>query len=201
MISFKHLLLISAASLLAGTPAFAGATIGQAAPDFTLTDTLGKTHSLSDYKGKVVVLEWINDGCPFVQRHYRKTNNMQTLQKTYTDKGVIWLTICSSARGQQGNHPPEEWEAIRQKQGHHSTALLLDEPGKVGRAYGAKTTPHMYVINEDGILVYNGAIDSNESDPAKAEPYFKNALEDVLAGREVAVPTKTPYGCNVKYDS
>ena len=147
-----------------------------------------------------MVLEWTNDGCPFVRRHYG-SKHMQEMQQTYTAKGVVWLQICSSGNGQQGNHSPAGWEAIRQKQGHHSTALLLDAPGEVGRRYGAKTTPHMFVINADGELVYNGAIDNNVSDPDKADNYVAAALDALLAGRPVEKSTSVPYGCGVKYDS
>jgi peroxiredoxin len=201
MTSLKQLLIIATAALLSAATSFGAASIGQPAPEFELTDTQGNTHKLSDYAGKVVVLEWINDGCPFVQRHYVQSSNMQTLQETYTGQGVIWLSICSSASGQQGNHSPAEWEAIRQQQGHHSTALLIDEPGTVGRLYGAKTTPHMYVIDASGVLVYNGAIDNNKSNPANAENYVKAALDAVLSGQPVQRATSTPYGCGVKYDS
>lgn len=201
MNSFKKLLLLATAIVASGTSAFGAVTIGQPAPDFTLTDTLGNTHRLSDYAGKVVVLEWINDGCPFVKRHYVSSNNMQTLQQTYTGQDVVWLSIASSGPGQQGNHTPAAWEAIRQQQGHHSTALLLDAPGTVGRLYGAKTTPHMFVISATGLLAYNGAIDNNKSNPANAKNYVAAALDALLAGEAVGETTSTPYGCGVKYDS
>ena len=130
------------------------AVVGKPAADFTATDSNGKSHSLSDYKGKVVVLEWLNHGCPYVKKHYN-SGNMQKLQKTYTEKGVVWLSIISSAPGKQGYSTPEEAnEAIKQKQAF-LTALLLDPDGIVGKLYGAKTTPHMYIINSEGILVYN----------------------------------------------
>lgn len=185
-------------TLALATGLHGNATVGQPAPEFTLTDTNGKTHQLSEYAGKVVVLEWINDGCPFVQRHYG-SKNMQALQRKYTEMGVVWLSVSSSRKGEQGNHSPADWEALRQSQAHASTALLLDEPGKVGRSYGAKTTPHMFVINGDGVLVYNGAIDNNKSDPAQAENYVAAALDAVLAGKPVARATSTPYGCGIKY--
>jgi peroxiredoxin len=190
--------LLALTAVLLAAPLQAAPTIGQPAPDFTLTDTSGKTHKLSDFAGKIVVLEWINDGCPFVQRHYG-SKNMQTLQQTYTGKGVIWLSVCSSSKGEQGNHSAADWESLRQKQGHKSTALLLDEPGTVGRAYGAKTTPHMFVIDAQGKLAYNGAIDSNNNDVTKAENYVAAALDALLAGKAVAKTTSTPYGCGVKY--
>lgn len=202
MNSFKRLLLLATASLAGAAAAFAGgATVGQAAPDFELTDTQGNTHKLSDYAGKIVVLEWTNDGCPFVQRHYVKYKNMQGLQEKYTGQDVVWLSIASSAPGEQGHYSPEGWEKIRQKQGHKSTALLIDASGKVGRAYGAKTTPHMFVINAEGTLVYNGAIDNNKSNPADAENYVAAALDALLSGKPVERSTSTPYGCGIKYDS
>jgi peroxiredoxin len=194
----KHLSLLALAAVTLAASLQGAPTIGQPAPDFTLTDTAGKSHKLSDLAGKVVVLEWINDGCPFVQRHYG-SKNMQTLQQNYTGKGVVWLSVCSSNKGEQGNHSAADWEKLRQSQGHKSTALLLDEPGAVGRLYGAKTTPHMFVIDAQGKLAYNGAIDSNNSDVAKAENYVAAALDAVLAGKPVAKATSTPYGCGVKY--
>ena len=194
----KHLSLFALVAVTLATSLQATPTIGQPAPEFTLTDTAGKSHKLSDFAGKIVVLEWVNDGCPFVQRHYN-SKNMQTLQQTYTDKGVIWLSICSSGKGEQGNHSGADWEKIRQKQGHESTALLIDEPGAVGRLYGAKTTPHMFIIDAQGKLVYNGAIDSNNNDVTKAENYVAAALDALLAGKPVAKATSTPYGCGVKY--
>ena len=192
------------ASLVGAASVHAAPTLGQPAPDFTLTDTTGKSHKLSDFAGKIVVLEWVNDGCPYVKGQYG-SKNMQTLQQTYTAKGVVWLSICSSSKGQQGNHSAADWEAIRQTQGHRSTALLLDEPGKVGRLYDAKTTPHMFVIDAQGKLAYNGAIDSSRSSKpdeiTKSENYVAAAVDALLSGKPVAKPTSTPYGCGVKYDS
>src|SRR6516165_11625168 len=133
--------------------------IGSAAPDFSLTDTNGKTVRLSDFKGKYVVLEWYNPDCPFVGKHY-KSGNMQGLQKEFTSRGVVWLSIDSSAPGEQGNYPPAKLNEISARDGAARTALLLDPDGKVGRLYGAKTTPDMYIINPDGFLVYKGAIDN-----------------------------------------
>jgi peroxiredoxin len=193
-------ILTAGAAMTLTTGAFAGdqAEIGQPAPNFTLTDTLGNTHNLSDFAGKVVVLEWTNDGCPYVRGHYR-SGHMQQMQQTYTDKGVVWLSIASSAPGQQGNHSPADWEAIRQKQGAASTALLIDESSKVGRMYGAKTTPHMFVIDVSGTLVYDGAIDSGPGDPFKATNYVAAALDAVLAGKPVGKTASRPYGCGIKY--
>src|ERR1700726_134838 len=136
--------------------------VGKEAPDFALTDTNGKTHHLSDYKGKYVVLEWYQPDCPFVRKHYR-SGNMQALQKKYTAKGVVWLTIDSSAPGEEGNYSAEKLNEIAAQDGSGRTALLLDPAGNVGRLYGAKTTPDMYLINPSGILVYQGAIDNKRS--------------------------------------
>lgn len=175
---------------------------GKAAPDFTLVDTHGKSHSLADFKGKTVVLEWTNPGCPFVIKHYG-SGNMQALQKEYSAKGVVWLSICSSATGKQGHMSPDEWNKTLSKEGSTPTALLLDGDGKVGRLYGAKTTPHMFVIDAGGKVVYEGAIDSikspNAGDIPKATNHVKAALDEVLAGKPVTLPVTTPYGCSVKY--
>ncbi|UCC40481.1 MAG: thioredoxin family protein [Candidatus Aminicenantes bacterium] len=178
------------------------AVVGKPASNFTATDSNGKSHSLSDYKGKVVVLEWLNHGCPYVKKHYN-SGNMQKLQKTYTEKGIIWFSIISSAPGKQGYSTPEEAnEVIKQKQAS-PTALLLDPDGIVGKLYGAKTTPHMYIIDSDGVLVYNGGIDdirsSSVDDIAKAKNYVTLALDELLAGKEVSIKTSRPYGCSVKY--
>lgn len=175
---------------------------GQAAPDFTLTDTSGTSHNLSDFKGKWVVLEWVNHGCPFVVKHY-KSGNMQGLQKKYTDKGVVWLSICSSAPGTQGHMSPGDAAEARNKVGANSTAYLLDEDGTVGKTYGAKTTPQMVVINPEGTIVYHGAIDSikstNVDDIKKADNYVADALDAGMAGKPIAVAQSQPYGCSVKY--
>jgi peroxiredoxin len=198
------LIFLGSASLAGSLFAGSGATVGQPAPAFTLVDSTGLARSLSDFAGKIVVLEWTNDGCPYVRKHYR-SKNMQTLQKSYTDKGVIWLSIASSAKGEQGNHTAAEWESIRQAQGHHSTALLLDPTSTVARLYGAKCTPHMFVIDAGGTVVYNGAIDSIAStdvdDLTKAHNYVAAALDALLTGKPVEKSTSTPYGCGVKYDS
>ncbi|MCG3204808.1 MAG: Thiol-disulfide oxidoreductase ResA [Elusimicrobia bacterium] len=176
--------------------------IGSKAPDFSLIDTQGKTHVLSDYKGRVVVLEWTNFGCPFVVKHYG-SKNMQSLQKKYSDKGVIWLSICSSAKGKQGQMSPADWNKEIAHAGAHSLAYLLDEDGKVGSSYDAKTTPHMYIIDANGNLVYKGAIDDKpthkQSDIKGAKNYVSAALDEILAGKKVTIATTEPYGCSVKY--
>lgn len=178
------------------------AEVGKPAEDFTSIDTNAKSHSLTDYKGKIVVLEWLNHDCPFVKNHYN-SGNMQKLQKTYTEKGVIWLSIISSAPGKQGYCTPEEANELTQQKEAAPTAVLLDPDGVVGKLYDAKTTPHMFIINSDGVLVYNGGIDDIRStkieDIAKAKNYVQIALDELLAGKQVSIQTSQPYGCSVKY--
>jgi peroxiredoxin len=183
---------------------FAEAEVGKPARNFTLPDTNGKTRSLSDFKGKFVVLEWYQPDCPFVGKHYR-SGNMQSLQKEYTAKGVIWLSIDSSAPGQQGNYSAQTLNQIASNDGAARTALLLDPDGKVGRLYGAKTTPDMYIIDRNGTLVYEGAIDNKRStdlaDVKTATNYVKTALDAVMTGQPVPTTATRPYGCSVKYAS
>ncbi|OHB35277.1 MAG: alkyl hydroperoxide reductase, partial [Phenylobacterium sp. RIFCSPHIGHO2_01_FULL_70_10] len=165
-------------------------------------DASGKARSLAEFKGKTVVLEWTNEGCPYVQKHY-KSGNMQGLQKSAVADGVVWLTLISSAPGKQGYKTADEARAWKSEAGAASTAVLLDPKGEVGRAYAAKTTPHMYVVDKTGALVYMGGIDDkNSPDPASlkgAKNYVAAALADVKAGRAVAQPVSAPYGCSVKY--
>jgi len=176
--------------------------VGKPAPDLALTGADGKNWKLSEQKGKVVVLEWFNEGCPFVKKHY-SSGNMQKIQADYTKKGVIWFTVLSSAPGKQGFMTGPELKNSLEKQKASSAAGLLDPKGEVGKAYDAKTTPHLYVIDEKGILAYNGALDDNSSaDPATiagAKNYLVAALEDVLAKRPVKEASTKPYGCSVKY--
>ena len=178
------------------------AKIGQPAPNFKLSSATGKEHSLSDYKGKWVVLEWINLQCPFVLKHYN-SKNMQTLQQTYTKKEVVWLSICSSAPGKQGNFSGEELTAKIKEVSSNSTAYLIDGDGKVGHTYGAKTTPHMFIINPGGILVYAGAIDDKAStkieDVKGAANFVSAALDAGLANKDIKVSSTVSYGCSVKY--
>lgn len=178
------------------------AKINEKAPAFTLKDTQGNDISLSDYSGKIVVLEWINYGCPFVKKHY-DSKNMQQLQKKYTDKGVIWLAICSSAEGKQGYMSNDEIIKMNKEKGVAFSAYLIDDTGKVGKAYGARTTPHMYVIDKSGKLVYAGAIDdkpsTDQSDIDGAKNYVADAINDLMNGREVKEQVSKPYGCGVKY--
>ncbi|MBS2003773.1 MAG: thioredoxin family protein, partial [Cyanobacteria bacterium SZAS LIN-5] len=178
------------------------AVVGKTAPDFTLRDTKGQTHQLSRLIGKFVVLEWFNDGCPFVRKHY-KSNNMQSLQKEFTGKGVVWYTISSAGDGKQGSHTPAEYNKILSQLSAQPTALLLDPDGKVGHLYQAKTTPDMYVIDKTGKLIYAGAIDDTPSsetdDIPKSTNYVRAALAEALSGKKVTVATTKPYGCSVKY--
>src|SRR5438067_6121789 len=176
--------------------------VGGAAPDFSLTDAKGKTHSLSQYKGKYVVLEWFNPECPFVKKHYG-SGNMQKLQEEYTGKGVVWLTIDSNAPGSEGNMTPEQAAKVAAAWKTHQTALLLDPEGKAGRAYGAKNTPNMVVVSPEGKIAYEGAIDSkatpNPADIPSSTNYVKVALDESLAGKPVTTANTQPYGCSVKY--
>ena len=182
----------------------AQATVGESAPAFTLSDTDGDKHSLSDFEGKYVVLEWLNFECPFVGKHYG-TGNMQQLQQTYTKKDVVWLSIVSSAEGKQGYYPPEEMTAQKNKHDAHMSAILMDPSGDVGRTYGATVTPHMYVINPEGTLIYKGGIDdkptTDEADVKGATNYVDNALTQAMNGKEVDPKTASPYGCTIKYAS
>ncbi len=178
-------------------------TVGQPAPDFSLIDVHGKAVKLSDFKGKTVVLEWVNPGCPFVQKHYN-TSNMQTLQKDATTKGVVWLSVNSTEKGHQDYMAPAKLDAkMNGEWKGASSYLLMDESGKVGQAYTAKTTPHMYVIDGGGKLVYAGGIDdkrsANPADVKTAKNFVRAALDETLAGKPVSVATATPYGCSIKY--
>jgi peroxiredoxin len=182
--------------------ASASPAVGSAAPDFTLSDANGKTHSLSDEKGKYVVLEWFNPECPFVKKHYG-SGNMQKLQVEYTGKGVVWFSIDSSAPGYEGNLTPEQAQNVMKKWNTKQTALLLDPEGKAGRSYGARNTPHMFVINPEGKIIYEGAIDSkatpNPDDIASSTNYVKVALDESMSGKPVSNSNTRPYGCSVKY--
>lgn len=190
------------AALALGVPAAAAPVIGQPAPAFSAVDGDGRTRSLSEFKGKTVVLEWTNAGCPYVKKHYG-SGAMQGLQKSAAKDGVVWLTLVSSAPGQQGYVSPAEAKTWKASTGAGSTALLLDPTGKVGKTYEAKTTPHMYIVDKTGKLVYQGGIDDKPTpDPASlkgAKNYVVAALGDVKAGRAVATPVSKPYGCSVKY--
>ena len=190
---------LTAASLFSVAEA---SVVGQPAPAFTLTDSNGQSHSLADFKGKTVVLEWTNHDCPFVKKHYG-ANNMQAQQAEATGKEVVWLTINSSAPGKQGHVDGAAANEVRSKAGAKHTAYLLDPKGDTGRAYGAKTTPHMYIIDANGVLRYNGAIDSipsaEQADIPKATQYVSQGLAELSAGKNLSVTTSKPYGCAVKY--
>jgi peroxiredoxin len=190
-------LLAFAASVLAATLANAAVSVGQPAPDFKVKDTSGKEHSLSAYKGKYVVLEWVNPDCPFVKKHY-DSSNMQATQKSAESKGAVWLSVSTGSGGNAS-----ELAAWVKEKGAAPTATLLDSDGKVGKAYGARTTPHMYVINPEGKLVYAGAIDdkptANKADVKGATNYVAAALTEAMAGKPVSKASSEPYGCSVKY--
>jgi peroxiredoxin len=178
--------------------------VGSAAPDFSAPDANGKTQSLAEYKGKYVVLEWFNPECPFVKKHYGG-GNMQKLQKEFTDKGVVWLTVDSNAPGTEGNITAEQAKKIMDSWKTHQTALLLDPESKIAKLYGAKNTPNMVIISPDGKIVYEGAIDSkatpNPADIPSSTNYVKNALDESLSGKPVSNAQTKPYGCSVKYKS
>jgi len=193
--------LLSFVLTLASLPVLA-LTPGTPAPDFKGTDSNGVNHTLSQYRGKYVVLEWANQGCPFDQKHYR-SGNMEALQRQWTGKGVVWLSIISSAPGEQGHVTPAEENEYLKKMKAAPTAALLDPEGTVGRLYQAKTTPHMFVIDPQGKLIYQGAIDDKPTtdlaDVKTARNYLNDALTSAMAGKPVPVATTRPYGCSVKY--
>jgi peroxiredoxin len=198
-ITLASIALVAAA---ASGAARAEVAIGEPAPDFELTASNGQSYSLSGLAGQVVVLEWLNHECPFVRKHYG-SGNMQSLQKKYTGQDVVWLSINSSAPGKQGHVTPEQAEKLTAEKGAAPTAVLLDPDGKVGQLYGARTTPHMFVIDADGKLAYNGAIDDRPTpEPADVEGaknFVAAALDAVLAGRKPETQAVKPYGCSVKY--
>jgi peroxiredoxin len=180
------------------------ARVGEPAPDFSGTDSHGKAVRLADLKGKFVVLEWHNDGCPYVGKHYG-SGNMQRLQREWTGKGVVWLTVISSAEGQQGYVTADQANAYFKDKNAAQTAVLLDPRGTIGRMYDARTTPHMFVIDPKGTLIYNGAIDdkptTDRADVAGATNYVSAALTEAMSGKPVTRSTSRPYGCSVKYGS
>jgi peroxiredoxin len=200
----KNILLgaLAAFLFLGGAAAQAAPKIGEPAPAFTATDSNGKTHNLSDFKGKIVVLEWTNAECPYVVKHY-DSKNMQGLQEKYTGQDVVWLSINSSAEGKQGHVTAEAANALIAEKGAKPTAYIIDADGTIGKAYDAKTTPHIFVIDKDGVLAYAGAIDDNDSakaeDAATAKNYVAAALDALLAGTPVETAQTKPYGCSVKY--
>ena len=191
-----------AAGLAFSAAAWAAPSVGAPAPAFSAVDSNGKTVSLAYYKGKHVVLEWTNDGCPFVKKHYG-SGNMQSLQKEFTAQNVVWLSVISSAPGQQGYVDGAAANKLTAARGAAPTAVLLDPKGDLGRLYGAKTTPHLFVIDPTGKLEYAGGIDSiaspDPADIAGATPFLKVALTEALAGKPITSPVTKPYGCSVKY--
>jgi hypothetical protein len=193
---------VVATAILAFTLTASAVRVGDPAPDFTGTDSNGQTHKLSDYRGKFVVLEWTNNGCPFTLKHYT-SGNMQALQKEWTSKGVIWLTILSSAPGEQGYMTAANENAYIAREHAAPTAAILDPTGAIGHEYEAKTTPDMYVIDASGKLVYSGAIDDHPttdvSDIPNSKNYVSAALTEAMGGQSVAVGYTPPYGCSVKY--
>jgi len=195
-------LAIAALALAFAVPAVAEVAVGKPAPDFTLTDTAGKQVKLSDQKGKFVVLEWVNPECPYVQKHYNSAN-MPNLQKEFAAKNVAWLAINSTREGHSEFKSPADMNAWMRKTGGAPSATLLDRDSKVGRLYGAVTTPHMYVIDPKGTLVYVGAIDDKRStrleDVKTAKNYVRVALGETMSGKQVSQASTTPYGCTVKY--
>lgn len=198
--------LMATAALTAGaliaSSASAAVENGKAAPAFTATDSSGKPVKLADYKGKTVVLEWTNDGCPYVKKHYG-SGSMQKLQKEATADGVVWLSIISSAPGQQGYADAARANQLTKERGAAPSSVLLDPKGDLGHLYNAKTTPHMYIVDKSGTLVYQGAIDdkptSNPADLASAKNYVRTALAEVKAGKPVSTAATVAYGCDVKY--
>lgn len=195
-------LMVAALALIVAPLLVQAAKVGETAPDFTGTSSAGKTIRLADYRGKFVVLEWHNNGCPYVRKHYN-SGDMQKLQKEWTAKGVVWLTIISSAPGKQGYVTAAEQNDYMTKMNATPTAALLDPTGVIGKLYDAKTSPQMVVIDPKGVVIYDGAIDdrptSNPADIEGATNYVKQALEAAMAGKQVATTTTRPYGCSVKY--
>ena len=195
---------LAAAAILTLTAPAATANVaaGQSAPDFALADIQGKQQKLSAYRGKYVVLEWFNSECPFVQKHY-DSGNMQSLQRRYVDKGVVWLTLNSTSPESSNYRDAARSQQIVKDWRINASALILDPEGKVGQAYGARTTPHMWVIDPAGKVIYTGGIDDKATfraaDLKDAKNFVAAALDESMAGKPVSVAAATPYGCSVKY--
>jgi AhpC/TSA family len=193
---------VMASALALPRPVWAAAKVGEPAPGFSLPSSAGVTYSLADERGKLVVLEWTNHECPYVRKHY-DSGNMQAIQKEATGSGVVWFSVISSAPGEQGNVPPAKANELTASRKAVPTAVLLDPKGTVGRLYGATNTPHMYLIDKAGVLVYAGAIDdrptTRTADVAGANNYVRAALQAVAAGQPVKTPVTRAYGCTVKY--
>lgn len=199
---FNILFLVVGLTVGIFTNTFAQVENNKPAPNFTLKDSRGNDVSLSQFQGKYTILEWLNYDCPFVKKHYN-SGNMQNLQQTYTGKGLTWLSIISSAPGEQGYYGAEEVNKLSTEKNAAPTAILLDPAGDVGKLYGAQTTPHMFIIDPKGVLIYQGAIDdirsTNPDDVAKAKNYVKAALDEAMTGKAVSIPSTKSYGCSVKY--
>jgi len=180
----------------------AAVNVGQPAPDFTGLDSYGKQHSLSQYKGKTVILEWTNHDCPYVKKHYN-SGNMQALQKDATANGIVWLSIISSSPGKQGHVSGKQANELSASRNASPTAVILDESSEIGLLYGAKTTPHMYIVDKSGQLVYMGGIDDtpskDEDDISKSKNYVRAALDEMAASQAIKKSITRPYGCSVKY--
>lgn len=204
MRKFTLLPTIAVATIALTSPLSAAQKNGVLAQDFKLTDMYGKTVQLSKFRGKTIVLEWNNPGCPFVQKHY-SSGNMQAAQAKARKQGVVWLTINSGAKGKQGYMTGKQAQQFTKEQGSKSTKYLLDRKGVVGKAYAAKTTPHMYIIDDKGTLVYQGGIDNrptaNPADIKGARNHVLAALSEITAGKPISVTRSRPYGCSVKYAS
>ena len=196
--------IVSAAALLTSSLALAEPQVGQPAPDFDVVDSQGNAVSLSSLKGKTVVMEWTNHDCPFVKKHY-ESGNMQALQKSATSDDVVWVSVISSGEGKQGNVSADQANSLTEQRGAAPTHVVLDPSGDLGRAYAARTTPHMFVINETSELVYMGGIDdvpsADKADIEGANNYVSAALANLKNNEAVATPTTRPYGCSVKYSS
>lgn len=189
---------------LASLTATAAVKVDKAAPNFQLTNSQGEQVSLADFSGKYVVLEWTNHQCPYVKKHY-DSDNMQALQRKYTDQDVVWLSIISSAPGKQGHVSPDKAEQLSKSRNAAPSHILFDESGEIGKLYGAKTTPHMYIVDQQGTLRYAGAIDSiksaNPADIAKATNYVDASMASLAKGETIAKKLTPPYGCSIKYKS
>jgi peroxiredoxin len=201
----RNTLVVTAlAALFIAAPAYSAQAVGQKAPDFTAKDASGKTVSLADFKGKHVVLEWVNPGCPYVRKHYNSAN-MQGLQKEFTAKNVVWLAVNSTDSSHYDYLAPDKLAAWGKEKAAAPTAFVMDESGKIGQSYGAKTTPHMYIVNPQGNLVYAGGIDSVPSarpeDIKTATNYVRQGLGEALTGKAISQAVTQPYGCSVKYKS
>ena len=181
----------------------ATAEVGQTAPDFTLTDINGTKHSLAEFKGRTVVLEWVNPECPFVIKHYDKSGNIPQLQQAATADGIVWLSINSASAGKEGDYDAAQVKAWQQRSKASATAYFRDRDGEVGKLYDARTTPHMFIIDGGGTLVYAGGIDSIRSsrvgDIERATNYVREALKDLQSGQPVRTRNSQPYGCSIKY--